>query len=205
MGTVDTRRGGNGGKKWSGIGGYSRNFDESEFSRFHCNFLATAARENRIKRARGGRRIASLSAIPRIRTNIFPKQLDCIESEKDRQIERIRVREDGKAGERSEARRGRIVPRAMVPSGAGTAKGWRVPTTPLPAPLRLVLFVSASRIRTTHPPALKGERERERDSGSDSLWKFISKVMRFGRQITRTATCDFVFSSFESKYVLGVK
>lgn len=38
-----------------------------------------------------GRRIASLSAVPRIRTNIFPKQLDCIESEKDRQIERIRV------------------------------------------------------------------------------------------------------------------
>jgi len=29
--------------------GISRNFDESEFSRFHCNFLATAARENRIK------------------------------------------------------------------------------------------------------------------------------------------------------------
>lgn len=102
MGMVD-RDVESGGKKWSGIGGYSRNFDESEFSRFHCNFLATAARENRIKRdgERGGgrvgvgrRRIASLSAVPRIRTNIFPKQLDCIESEKDRQIERIRVRED---------------------------------------------------------------------------------------------------------------
>lgn len=101
-------------KKWSGIGGYSRNFDESEFSRFHCNFLATAARENRIKRdgvggqkregGGVGRRIASLSAVPRIRTNIFPKQLDCIELEKDRQIERIRVQEDA---ERREERRGR--------------------------------------------------------------------------------------------------
>lgn len=81
-----------------------------------------------------GRRIASLSAVPRIRTNIFPKQLDCIESEKDRQIERIRVRKDGKerrGGEerRGEVQRGRIVPRAMVPS-AGTAKGWRIPATP---------------------------------------------------------------------------
>lgn len=55
-----------GGKKWSGIGWYSRNFDESEFSRFHCNFLATAARENRINQAGGGEggRIASLSAVP---------------------------------------------------------------------------------------------------------------------------------------------
>lgn len=51
-----------------------------------------------------GRRIASLSAVPRIRTNIFPKQLDCIESEKDRQIERIRVQEDA---ERREEKRGR--------------------------------------------------------------------------------------------------
>lgn len=47
-------------------------------------------------RGRIGRRIASLSAVPRIPTNIFPKQLDCVESEKDRQIERIRVREDGR-------------------------------------------------------------------------------------------------------------
>lgn len=46
-----SEEGENGGKKWSGIGWYSRNFDESEFSRFHCNFLATAARENRIKQA----------------------------------------------------------------------------------------------------------------------------------------------------------
>lgn len=76
----------------------------------------------------GGRRIASLSAVPRIRTNIFPKQLDCIESKKDRQIERIRVRVDGTGD--GEVRRGRIVPRAMVPSGVGTAKGWRVPATP---------------------------------------------------------------------------
>lgn len=43
------------------------------------------------ERRTGGGGIASLSAVPRIRTNIFPKQLDCIESEKDRQIERIRV------------------------------------------------------------------------------------------------------------------
>lgn len=100
------------------------------------------------RRIGGGRRIASLSAVPRIRTNIFPKQLDCIESEKDRQIERIRVRVD-ETGD-GEVRRGRIVPRAMVPSGAGTAKGWRVPATPpRPSSLRLILFVSASRVRRT--------------------------------------------------------
>lgn len=53
MGKADIGTG-SGEKKWSGIGEYSRNFDESEFSRFHCNFLATAARENRIKQAGAG-------------------------------------------------------------------------------------------------------------------------------------------------------
>lgn len=127
---------------------------KANFSRFHCNFLATAARENRIKRDEGGeggvgRRIASLSAVPRIRTNIFPKQLDCIESEKDRQIERIRVQEDGEGerkGRGKGTRWGRIVPRAMVPSGAGTREGME--NTSYPS-LRLILFVSASRIRRT--------------------------------------------------------
>lgn len=83
---------------------------------------------------RVGRRIASLSAVPRIPTNIFPKQLDCVESEKDRQIERIRVRQ---AGEAERKRRGERVHDGdalclgqwyrveLVP-----AKGWRIPATP---------------------------------------------------------------------------
>lgn len=57
--------------------------------------------------SRAPRCIASLSAVPRIRTNIFPKQLDCIESEKDRQIERIRVWEDGKVERKGRERGGR--------------------------------------------------------------------------------------------------
>lgn len=81
-----------------------------------------------------GRRIASLSAVPRIRTNIFPKQLDCIESEKDRQIERIRVREDGKEERKGRGREvhggdalclGQWYRVELVP-----AKGWRIPATP---------------------------------------------------------------------------
>jgi len=95
--------------------GISRNFDESEFSRFHCNFLATAARENRIKqggerergrererereRERGregeGDRAAVSPRFPPFRESeliYFRSNSIACESEKDRQIERIRVR-----------------------------------------------------------------------------------------------------------------
>lgn len=99
---------------------------------------------------RVGRRIASLSAVPRIRTNIFPKQLDCIESEKDRQIERIRVRKDGKeegGGEEERYNGGDALCLGQwYPSGAGTREGME--DTGYLSP-RLILFVSASRVRRT--------------------------------------------------------
>ena len=82
---------------------HSRNFNESEFSRFHRNFLGAVPRENRIKPAVDGRvyRIASLSATPRIRTNIFSKQLDWVELE-----------EEGGGRGGSGKKKGYIVPRA---------------------------------------------------------------------------------------------
>lgn len=80
-------------------------------------------------------------------------------------------------GAKREVWRGRIVPRAMVPSEAGTAKGWRLTPSPLHYPSRH--HVPASHPIcfcfpcTTHPPALKeerenggrGERNSERDRG----------------------------------------
>lgn len=50
--------------------------------------------------------------------------------------------------------RGRIVPRAMVPS-AGTTKGWRGYQLPLPTSHPICFCFPC----TTHPPALKEERE----------------------------------------------
>lgn len=72
----------------------SRNFTENEFLRFHRNFLDAVPRGNRIKSV-GGNRIASLSTAPRIRTNIFPKQPDCVEPE-----------DDGREGNRERKARG---------------------------------------------------------------------------------------------------
>lgn len=61
---------------------------------------------------------------------------------------------------RGEVRRGRIVPRAMVPNGAGTAKGWRVPAIPPRIPTSHPICFCFP--YTIHPRALKEERELER-------------------------------------------
>lgn len=178
-------------KKWSGIGGYSRNFDESEFSRFHCNFLATAARENRIKRdevgkkggeGEVGRRIASLSAVPRIRTNIFPKQLDCIESEKDRQIQRIRVQADGEE-ERKGEREERYTVGTHCAQGNGTRDGMENTSCPPPY-VSSYLFL----LPVYDAPSSAERKERIREEGKGRRGREENRGRR-GKMVCQYSLC----------------
>lgn len=81
---------------------------------------------------------------------------------------------------RRDTRWGRIVPRAMVPSGAGTREGME--NTSYPS-LRLILFVSASRIRRTLQRCKKrenwrGGKKRKRGDGLSIFIMFASKKER---------------------------
>ena len=151
---------------------HSRNFNESEFSRFHRNFLGAVPRENRIKPAVDGwvYRIASLSATPRIRTNIFSKQLDWVELEEDGGREGRREWKE----ERVHCAQGKMVV-ALYREGIAAASYPSLPP-------RLVLFVSACRPPTPTGGYREREREREREGRGRRRIAGLSIFIMFARR-----------------------
>ncbi|KAK1137020.1 hypothetical protein K0M31_001548 [Melipona bicolor] len=137
--------------------------------------LLGASRRFSPKLKMGGYRIASLSATPRIRTNIFSKQLDCVESEEDgervkrtagggrlRSERQARNDRKRKAGKKREDRKGTLCPGQWW---LCIAKGCQIAA--LPPCVSSYLFLLAG---TTRPRALredrrekKQKRERERE------------------------------------------